>query len=161
MTIEDPVHKVRYAFEPKGADLIVDCWIEPGGGLPEHLHPRQEERWSAVEGEVALKLDGETRPLRPADGEALVRPGVKHALENRGDSEVHLRCYVTPALGLETFLTESASAARDGLIMRGGIPRGLKGARWAARFLATYEDDVVMTFPPRFVQRTLIATLGR
>ena len=38
----DPVHRARYAFEPRGEDLYVECWLEPGGGLPEHLHPRQE-----------------------------------------------------------------------------------------------------------------------
>jgi hypothetical protein len=45
--------------------------------------------------------------------------------------------------------------------MRGGIPRSLRGARWAARFLKRHRDDVVMTFPPRFVQSVLIALLGR
>ncbi len=32
--VRDPVHKVRYAFEPQGDDLIVHCWLEPGGRLP-------------------------------------------------------------------------------------------------------------------------------
>ena len=48
--VRDPVHGARYSFEPDGENLIVDCWIEPGGKLPEHLHPRQEERWSVIEG---------------------------------------------------------------------------------------------------------------
>ena len=45
--------------------------------------------------------------------------------------------------------------------MRGGIPRSLRGARWAAGFLKQHRDDVVMTFPPRFVQSAMIALLGR
>ena len=45
--------------------------------------------------------------------------------------------------------------------MKGGIPKSLKGARWAATFLAKYQDDVVMTFPPRFAQRAMIALLAR
>jgi len=56
----DPVHRARYAFEPRGEDLYVETWLEPGGGLPEHLHPRQEERWAVVEGRVSFRLAGVT-----------------------------------------------------------------------------------------------------
>ena len=45
--------------------------------------------------------------------------------------------------------------------MRGGIPRGLRGMRWAARFLARHGDETVMVFPPRPVQRLLIAIFAR
>jgi hypothetical protein len=31
--IEDPVSRVRMRFEPEGENLIVQNWIEPGGGL--------------------------------------------------------------------------------------------------------------------------------
>ena len=98
--------------------------------------------------------------IGPDDGSILVKPGTKHGLESTG-TEAHLRCHVVPALDLQGFLTESAAAAREGLFMRGGIPRSLRGARWAAGFLKKYRDDVVMTFPPRFVQSAMIALLGR
>ncbi len=45
--------------------------------------------------------------------------------------------------------------------MRGGIPRSLRGARWAASFLKRNRADVVMSFPPPFVQRTMVALLAR
>jgi quercetin dioxygenase-like cupin family protein len=157
----DPVHRVRYSFEPNGENLIVDAWLEPGGGLPPHLHPHQEERWSVVEGEVRFQLGNEKRVIGPEDGAMIVRPGTKHGLESTGDREAHLRCHVIPAGNLQSFLEESAQAARDGLFMRGGIPRNLRGARWAARFLKRHRDEVVMTFPPRFVQSAMIALLGR
>jgi quercetin dioxygenase-like cupin family protein len=157
----DPVHRARYAFAPDGENLVVDCWIEPGGGLPEHLHPRQEERWSVVDGRIKLKLDGVERTIGPEDGEQVVAPGTRHALASAGHGEAHLRCHVLPAGDLEAFLTESAAAARDGLFMRGGIPRSLRGARWAASFLERHRAEVVMTFPPQFVQSALIALLAR
>ncbi len=157
----DPVHRARYSFNPDGENLIVDTWLEPGGGLPPHLHPNQEERWSVVEGEVRFQLGNDKRVLRPEDGEVVVRPGTKHGLTSSSDSEAHLRCHVIPARKLQSFLEDSAAAAREGLFIRGGIPRSLRGARWAARFLATHRDDVVMTFPPRFVQSAMIALLGR
>jgi mannose-6-phosphate isomerase-like protein (cupin superfamily) len=157
----DPVHRVRYAFEPDGENLIVDTWIEPGGALPAHHHPRQEEHWSVVEGQARFQLDDDRRVIGPEDGEILVAPGTKHALESFGDAEAHLRCRVVPARDLQAFLEDSAEAAREGLFMRGGIPRSLRGARWAAGFLKRHRDDVVMEFPPQFMQSAMIALLAR
>ena len=45
--------------------------------------------------------------------------------------------------------------------MKGGIPRNLRGARWAATFLKQHREEVVMTFPPRPVQSAMIALLAR
>ena len=156
----DPVHAARYAFEPRGDDLYVETWLEPGGGLPEHLHPRQEERWSVESGRAWVKLAGTEIVVGPDDGEILVRPGVKHALHNHGDEEVHLSCLVLPAGRLQEFLTDSAAAAQEGLFAKGGIPKSLRGARWAASFLARHREEVVMSFPPRFAQRAMVAVLG-
>ncbi len=158
--LRDPVSRARYAFTPEGEDLIVHCWLEPGGALPPHLHPRQTERWSVVEGEVRFRLGRETRVIGPEAGEIVVAPDTVHGLASTG-REARLRCRVEPALHLQGFLEESAAAAREGLFMRGGIPKSLRGARWAARFLKQYRDDVVVTFPPRFVQSAMIALLGR
>lgn len=157
----DPVHRARYAFHPEGENLVVETWLEPGGKLPPHLHPHQEERWSVVEGEVRFQLGGDKRVIGPQDGEMIVRPGMKHGLESVSDTEAHLRCLAIPARDLQAFLEDSAAAAREGLFMRGGIPRSLRGARWAAGFLKRHREDVVMSFPPRFVQSAMIALLGR
>lgn len=157
----DPVHGARYSFAPDGENLIVDTWLEPGGGLPEHYHPIQTEHWSVVEGEVRFQLGDVKRVIGPADGELLVRPGVRHSLAGTGKAEAHLRCRVEPAGDLQAFLTDSAAAARDGMFMRGGIPKSLRGARWAATFLAQHREQTVMTFPPAFAQRAMIALLAR
>lgn len=157
----DPVHRSRYSFEPDGENLFVDTWLEPGGGLPAHWHPRQEERWSVIDGEVRFQLGDSKRLIRPADGAMIVEPGTVHSLRNESGREVHLRCHALPAYGLQSFLEESAAAAREGLFMRGGIPRSPRGARWAANFLKRYRDDVVMSFPPRFVQRAMVGLLAR
>jgi quercetin dioxygenase-like cupin family protein len=160
-SVYDPVHRVRYSFTPDGENVIVDCWIGAGGRLPEHLHPRQEERWSVVRGRIRFGLGKTKREIGPADGEMVVPPGTKHSVESVTDEEAQLRCHVRPALSLQSFLEESAAAAQQGLFMRGGVPRSVRGARWAARFLKRYRADVVMSFPPRPVQSAMIALLGR
>jgi quercetin dioxygenase-like cupin family protein len=159
--IRDPVSRVRYAFEPQGEDLIVYTWLEPGGGLPAHFHPRQEERWSVLEGQVRFRLGEEKRVIAPDDGETLVAPGVAHGLWSVSDREARLHTVVTPALRLQAFLEESAAAAREGLFTARGLPRGVRGARWAANFLKRYEDETVFLSPPRPVQRVLFALLAR
>ena len=160
-TTHDPVHRARYSFEPDGENLWVDTWIEPGGGLPAHWHPSQEEIWTVLDGEVRFQLGDDKRVIGPQDGDMVVTPGTKHAIESVMDCDAHMRCHVKPARHLQAFLEDSAEAARAGLFMRGGIPKSLRGARWAARFLKQHRDDVVMTFPPRPVQSAMIALLGR
>jgi quercetin dioxygenase-like cupin family protein len=157
----DPVHRVSYAFERDGENLYVDTWLEPGGKLPEHFHPRQEEHWSVLEGEALIQVGDVKRVVVPSDGAQIVEPGVKHSVASASDETAHLRCHVMPAHDLQEFLEDSAAAARDGLIMRGGIPRGLRGARWGARFIKRHREDTVMTFPPRFAQNALIALFAR
>lgn len=160
-TVDDPIHRVSYSFEPDGDDLVVDSWMRPGGGLPEHYHPLQEETWWVVDGEVEFQLGDSQRVISPADGEQLVERNVRHSLKSTGEAEAHLRCRVSPAGDLEVFLTDSAAAARDGLFMKGGIPKSLAGARWAASFLKRHRAETVMTFPPAFAQKAMIALLAR
>jgi len=156
----DPVSGARYAFTPDGENLLVDCVLEPGGALPPHFHPIQTEHWSVVEGEVRFRLGRDKRVIGPEAGEITVAPGTVHGLEATG-REARLQCRVEPALHLQEFLEEAAAAANDGLFLRGGIPRGLRGTRWAARFLKRHGDETVMVFPPRPVQRLLIALFAK
>jgi quercetin dioxygenase-like cupin family protein len=160
-TIHDPVSRVRQSFAIEGESLVVDSWLEPGGTLPAHLHPLQEERWSVVEGEATIRVGDSERPVRPEDGEVVVAPGVVHGVTGTSGREAHLRCYVTPPLRLQEFLEEAAAAGRQGLFTQKGRPRGLRGARWAAAFLKRYREETVFLFPPPIVQRMLIAVLAR
>ena len=155
--IRDPVSRVRMSFEPRGENLLVDLWLEPGGGLPPHLHPQQEERWSVIEGRAKVRLGRDTRAFTPADGEIPVLPNTVHGFESDSDTHAHLRCEVVPALRLQEFLEEASAAAREGLFNSRGMPKGMAGMRWAAQFLKKYEDETVFLSPPRPVQKVLIA----
>jgi quercetin dioxygenase-like cupin family protein len=159
--IRDPVSRVRQTFETRGESLIVDNWLEPGGGLPAHLHPQQEERWSVLEGKVRFRLGHEERVIGPEDGEIVVAAGVVHGVASVSDRDAHLRCVVTPPLRLQAFLEEAAAAGQEGLFTPRGLPRGLRGARWAASFLKRYRDETVFLSPPPIVQRLLIGVLAR
>ena len=159
--IRDPVTRVRQTFENRGDTLVVDTWMEPGGALPAHFHPQQEERWSVVEGQARFRLAEDVCVIGPSDGEILVAPNVVHGVWSSSDRQAHLRCYVTPPLRLQQFLEEAAAAGTQGLFTQDGRPRGLRGARWAASFLKRYRDETVFASPPQIVQSLLITVLGR
>jgi mannose-6-phosphate isomerase-like protein (cupin superfamily) len=159
--IHDPVSRVWQTFSAENDSLIVDTRMADGGSLPPHLHPKQEELWSVVEGQVTFRLGNDERVLTAADGEQVVRPGVVHGLRNESGREARLRCVVTPPLRLQSFLEEAAAAGQRGLFTQSGRPRGLTGMRWAARFLKTYRDETVFLSPPAPVQRLLIALFAR
>ncbi len=159
--IRDAVSRVRMSFERRGEDLVVDLRLEPGGRLPAHYHPLQEERWSVVAGSAGVRVGDEELEVTPADGEVVVAPNVVHGVSSISEDEAHLRCLVSPALRLQEFLTESCRAGDEGYFTQRGRPRGLRGARWAAQFLKRYRAETVFVEPPQIVQRLLIATLAR
>jgi quercetin dioxygenase-like cupin family protein len=157
----DPVHRCRYEFHPDGENMVVDTWMAPGGVLPPHYHPKQEERWWVVDGQVRIQLGSAKKVIGPEDGKQIVRSGAKHGLKAVSDREAHLRCEVIPAGHLQEVLEETCAAAQDGLFIRGGLPKNLRGARWAANFTKKHRDEVVFAFPPPFLQRALAAALAR
>jgi hypothetical protein len=89
-----------------------------------------------------------------------VAPNTAHALANVSDRDAHLRCLIVPALRLQSFLEESAAVANERLFTARGRPHGLRGARWAARFLERCRDETVFVSPPPLVQRALIVLLA-
>ena len=159
-TDHDPVSGVSYAFTSDGDNLVVDAWFEPHAKLPEHFHPVQEEQWSVVEGRARVRNGDFEGVVAPEHGAQVVKPGTRHSVAACGEP-VHTRTLVLPALRLQQFLEESAAAGREGLFTSGGLPRGLRGARWAATFLKRYRNETVMTSPPQFAQSALIALLAR
>jgi mannose-6-phosphate isomerase-like protein (cupin superfamily) len=159
--VEDPIHRVSYSFRREGSDLWVYTWMDDRANLPEHYHPSLEEYWETVEGAARVKLDGVWRDLVPADGPVLVGRNVRHELSNESGGLTRMRTKVTPAGGLEEFLTESAQAAREGLYNRRNLPTSFRGATWLADFALRFRDETVMTSPPPALQRLTLPLLAR
>jgi quercetin dioxygenase-like cupin family protein len=159
---EDPVQRYRYRFEPQQGELLsIDVWAEPGGGVSiEHFHPKTEERWEVVEGEVTFKVNGQKTKAGPGD-EIVAKPGDRHSFENTGSEEAYLRVEAEPALDLERNLVEAAALAQAGRYTRKGRPRGLKGLLEGAAFMDRYKETTVVTFPPPALQRILLPPLVR
>jgi hypothetical protein len=87
--------------------------------------------------------------------------GTKHAFRNIGQEQAHLKVEVEPALELQGFLEEAAALARAGLYTRRGMPTRPRAIVELADLIVRYADTTVMSFPPRPVQRMLLAPFAR
>src|SRR5215210_3290649 len=109
--IEDPVMRQRYRLTREGDVLRNELEAEPGAGVPEHLHPRIEERFEIVEGDWRFWVDGEEQRAGPGD-RLVVPPGKRHRFRNVGQGVGRLVAEIEPALNMEGFFQESAALAR-------------------------------------------------
>jgi hypothetical protein len=99
---------------------------------------------------------GRTRVVA-GPGEVVVVPaGVKHDFANAGDEEALVRVEIRPALNMERMFEAAVGLAEQGRTMLGGLPRPLDLALFAEEF----EDEVQGAFPPRRLQRILLAPLA-
>ena len=158
--VHDPVRRQRLAFSRDGDVLLAEVWADPGGDVPAHSHPAQEERFEVLEGHVRFVVDGKRVEGDP--GTRVVAPaGAKHAFRNPGKTQARLRVQVEPALRLQGFLEEAAALARAGAYTRRGLPTRPAAVVELADLMSRYEDVTVLAFPPRVVQRFLLAPLAR
>jgi quercetin dioxygenase-like cupin family protein len=167
--VEDPVfrHRLRFTYgtEPDGqAAVYVEMWIEPGGGVPPHVHPAMTERFSVLDGRAEFLAGRSWTGAGP--GETVVVPaGTRHAYRNRGVVVAHVRCVATPPdPALEGFLTDAAAMARAGRLTKQGVPKGVTGMLQAAVMLDAYGAMVELGFPPApppAIRRLLVPPLAR
>jgi quercetin dioxygenase-like cupin family protein len=168
--VEDPALRQRHRFtrstDPGGGEVLhVETWVEPGGGVPPHVHPAMEERFTVLDGRPSFLAGKDWREAGPGE-EVVVPAGVRHAFRNRSEAPAHFRCDVRPPSSLQRFLEETAALSRGGYLTKGGMikPRGLiRGAVVAHR----HRDMVTLLFPPTppvWLQRLLfppLAAVGR
>lgn len=157
---EDPVFQIRSSFARDGDTLVVDTWIDPGGGVTPHVHPAMEERFDTIEG-TAQFLSGRRWHDTPAGEGVVVPPGTRHAFRNRSGQVAHIRCHATPPLTLQEFLTDAAAMSRAGKLNRFGLPTSFQALKEVAAFAERHREMVVMSNPPALIQKLLLPPLAR
>jgi len=143
--LEDPVLKQRLGFRPAedGDAVLVEMWVEPGGGVPPHVHPSMEERFEVISGELSL-LDGRKWQTATAGETVLVPAGKRHAYRNDGSEVTHAVCRATPPLSLQEFLEDAAAMSRAGKLTRQGLPKSPSALVQALRLAVRHRKMVVM-----------------
>jgi mannose-6-phosphate isomerase-like protein (cupin superfamily) len=161
-TLENPASGERITFRRTSADtdgelLAIDLELPAGRRVPggQHIHPRQEERFEVLEGTMRFKLG--RRRVVAGPGEVVVVPaGQKHDFANVGDGDALVRVEVRPALRMERLFESAVGLAEEGRTFLGGIPKPLD----LALFTEEFEDEVQGAFPPRWLQRIVLAPLA-
>jgi quercetin dioxygenase-like cupin family protein len=143
--IEDPVLKQRLEFQPSddGEALLVEIWVDPGGGVPPHAHPSMEESFTVLSGQPSFLSGRKWQTAAPGDT-VVVPAGVRHAYRNRAGELAHVVCQASPALSLQEFLEEAAAMARAGKITRHGLPKSPSALVQALSMAVRHRKMVVM-----------------
>jgi quercetin dioxygenase-like cupin family protein len=121
----------------------------------EHRHPSIVERFTVLEGELTLKLDGQTSVLREGES-AVVEAGTWHDWWNAGDRDARARVEVTPGERFAHMIETLFGLARLGYTNDKGMPHPLQLALTAREF----SDVIVFRSPPVAVQRALFGALA-
>ena len=88
---------------------LAEARLPAGGSTQEHYHVRTEEIYYITHGTGRMRIDGETRDVKPGDAIA-IPPGRRHKLWNTGKETLRLLCCCAPAYEHEdTVITETVS----------------------------------------------------
>jgi mannose-6-phosphate isomerase-like protein (cupin superfamily) len=162
--IESPTTRLlfkRTAADTDGALLRFEQFVRGGTPeVPEHVHPRQEERFVVLSGRMGVRAAGRERVLGAGE-EVVVPPGTPHTFWNAGEEELHHVVELRPALEHEVFFETVFGLQRDGRFPvegDGRPPNPLQGA------LLVLGYGNYLAKPPIPAQRALfgpLALLGR
>ena len=123
--------------------------------MGEHRHPALVERFTVLEGELTVKLAGQTTVL--CEGKtAVAEPGVWHDWWNASDRhDSRVRVEVTPGERFAHMIETAFGLARLGHTNSKGMPHPLQLALFAREF----SDVIEFRSPPPAIQRVLFAAL--
>src|SRR5690348_9606715 len=94
---------VRGADDTGGELLELEATYEPGSvEPPEHLHPKQDERFEILAGTMAARI-GDERKVLEAGEELFIPAGTPHSMWNAGSDTARLAWETRPALRTEDF----------------------------------------------------------
>jgi quercetin dioxygenase-like cupin family protein len=147
---------VQSAADTNGQLLEFELHLAPGGRVPSgHVHPRQEERFTVLEGLMRFRLGA--RAFLVKTGESVtVRPGLAHSFSNPGPAPAHVRVEVRPALRMEVLLEAAAALSDD----HNGMPLGLPRPLDLALFLREFENEISVPFLPERLVRVVTRPLA-
>ena len=85
---------------------LAEARLPVGASTQEHFHPKAEEIYYITHGTGQMRIENETRDVKPGDAIA-IPPGQKHKLWNTGVAPLRLLCCCAPAYEHEdTVITE-------------------------------------------------------
>ena len=158
---ENPVTRERAAIlelpykNPEGRTTVELTAVAGARVVGEHLHPALVERFTVLEGELTMKLDGQTSILREGES-AVIEPGKWHDWWNAGDRDARSRVEIIPGERFAYLIETLFGLARLGHTNAKGMPPPLQ----LALFSREFSDVFTFRSPPPAIQRALSSVLG-
>lgn len=91
--------------ETGGNYAVIEMTVPPGGGPPPHSHPKTQEMFHVLEGEVLFKTEAGKTVVKKDGFVNIPFGGAVHCFKNTSDKNARLLCTVVPA-GLEKVFEE-------------------------------------------------------
>jgi mannose-6-phosphate isomerase-like protein (cupin superfamily) len=162
--IHDRALRLSYRFTSRTPErLVMDNFVEPGGGVTPHVHPTMEERFEVIAGRAEILSGRKWITAGPGDV-VVIPPGTRHAFRNTGKEVAHVRCEASPPETLQEFLEEVAELSREGAITSRGLPTSLSAFKRVIVIARRHRHMVELLFPPappRPVQKLLFSLVAR
>lgn len=158
--IKNPVQGDTIIFKKTAKDtdgklLEFEMFIEPtASGPPQHIHPKAEEQFEVLSGEVQAKIGDKTYHFDQGDS-FTVPPKIAHAWWNEGNEQAQVNVRLIPATRMEDFLRTWYALAKDGKMNDNGLPSIWQLAITSKKYL-----DSVHLARPLFVQKILWGSLS-
>ena len=123
--------------------------------MGEHRHPALVERFTVLDGELTLKLDGRTSIRREGES-AVIEAGAWHDWWNASDRDARVRAEIAPSERFALMIETMFGLARLGNTNAKGMPDPLQLALTAREF----SDVIVFRKPPAPLQRAVFGVLA-
>ncbi len=139
---------LRMSKNEKGEDVLeLENKLKPGAGPPMHVHFKQDESLTIVEGEMCYQeLGGEEKHGKAGDT-VTFKAGVPHKFRNSGSGLLHCKGWISPPNTIMYFLAEIYKSTNEN--------NGRPGTFDAAYLLDRYKGEYEMYDIPAFVRKVI------
>lgn len=138
---------IRIVKDPNGDYLEVENTVKPGSGPPMHVHFKQAECLTIVQGKMGVQLPGEEPKFYNEGDTALFEAGIPHKFWNSGNEPLICKGWIKPIDNIEYFLSEIFKSTKE----NGGRPGNFD----AAYLMTRYKSEFDMVEIPGFVKKVI------
>jgi quercetin dioxygenase-like cupin family protein len=152
----EQIEFLETAASTNGERLVINLVLAPDGKVPGmHVHPKQEERFEVIAGNMEFRMG--LKKIEAGPGDTVTVPkGKAHKFANAGETTAVVRVTVTPALEMERLFETTVELAHEGRVTASGMPRPLD----LALFVKEFGDEVRGPGSPGALQRAMLSPLA-
>jgi quercetin dioxygenase-like cupin family protein len=131
-TIVNPIFRdtatyLQTAAESNGKITEFEMTLMPGGANPLHYHFTFSETFTAIDGDLGVRLGKKNKKILKPGESHTVEPMALHSFFNSTNREIRFNIQIQPGHeGFENSLRIIYGLAEDGLANKQGIPKSLK-----------------------------------